>query len=210
MTVSNTAPPAGGPAASYAFDDGAGTTASDASGHGLTGTLANGPTWGAGKYGARSASTASNDYVDLGNPTALRLTGSMTISAWINSAAFPVDDAAVVSKRGSVGFQLDTTIDRGPRTIGFKLTNSSGADMIRYGATTLQLNTWYHIAGVYDAAAATMDVYLNGRARRRRARRHGHVVAAELDRERATSASEPAAGTTSTAGSTTSASTTAR
>ena len=34
--------------------------------------------------------------------------------------------------------------------------------MFRYGATTLQLNTWYHIAGVYDAAAQTLDVYLNG------------------------------------------------
>ena len=34
--------------------------------------------------------------------------------------------------------------------------------MIRYGATTLQPNTWYNIAGVYDAAAQTLHVYLNG------------------------------------------------
>jgi hypothetical protein len=34
--------------------------------------------------------------------------------------------------------------------------------MARYGATTLQLNQWYHISGVYDAAAQTLDVYLNG------------------------------------------------
>ena len=32
--------------------------------------------------------------------------------------------------------------------------------MIRYGATTLQTNTWYNIAGVYDAAAQTLHVYL--------------------------------------------------
>ena len=37
--------------------------------------------------------------MDLGNPAALQLTGSMTISAWINSSSFPVDDAAIVSKR---------------------------------------------------------------------------------------------------------------
>ena len=61
-----------------------------------------------------------------------------------------------------VGYQLDTTIDRGPRTIGFKLTSSSGADMFRYGATTLQANTWYHVTGVYDAATSTLHVYLNG------------------------------------------------
>ncbi len=88
----------------------------------------------------------------------------MTVSAWVNSAAFPVDDAAIVSKRanGEVGYQLDTTVDRGPRTIGFKLTNSSGGTMFRYGATTLQANTWYHVTGVYDAATSQLHVYLNG------------------------------------------------
>ena len=88
----------------------------------------------------------------------------MTVSAWIYATAFPGDDAAVVSNRTSpgVGFQLDTTVDTGRRTIGFKLTNSTGGDMIRYGATTLQPNTWYNIVGVYDAAAQTLHVYLNG------------------------------------------------
>ena len=60
------------------------------------------------------------------------------------------------------GYQLDTTIDRGPRTFGFKLTNSTGSDMSRYGATTLQTNTWYHVTGVYNAATSELHVYLNG------------------------------------------------
>ena len=34
--------------------------------------------------------------------------------------------------------------------------------MIRYGATALQPNTWYYVTGVYNAAAQTLDVYLNG------------------------------------------------
>ena len=34
--------------------------------------------------------------------------------------------------------------------------------MGRYGATPLVLGTWYHVAGVYDADARTLDVYLNG------------------------------------------------
>ena len=40
------APPA---IAAYAFNEGSGTTAADASGNGLTGTLTNGATWGAGR-----------------------------------------------------------------------------------------------------------------------------------------------------------------
>ena len=106
--------------AGYAFDEVSGTTAADASGHGIVGTLTNGPTYTAGKYGNALTLDGVNDYVNLGNPTALQLTGSMTISAWINSSSFPVDDAAIVSKRGPTGgFQLDTTIDEGARTIGF-------------------------------------------------------------------------------------------
>src|SRR5262249_51766224 len=104
-------------------------------------------------------------HVDLGNPPALQMTGSMTISAWIYSTAFPADDAAIVSKWDANtprGWQLDTTVDTGARTVRFKLTSAQGAFMIRYGATVLQLNTWYHVTGVYDATAQTLTVYLNG------------------------------------------------
>jgi glucose/arabinose dehydrogenase/PKD repeat protein len=162
VSIANGSGPPLGLVAGYAFDDGLGTVAADASGNGIIGTLANGATWAPGRYNGSIAFDGLDDQVDLGNPGSLQLTGSMTISAWINSDAFPVDDAAVVSKRGSVGFQLDTTIDRGPRTIGFKLTSTSGAGMYRYGATTMQTAAWYFIAGVYDATAATLSVYING------------------------------------------------
>src|SRR5215475_7468896 len=150
--------------AGYAFDEVSGTTASDASGHGIVGTLTNGPTFTAGKYGNAVALDGVNDFVNLGNPSALQFTGSMSVSAWVFLNSFPSDDAAVVSKRNGseIGYQLDITPDTGARTIGFKLTNSSGGTMFRYGATALQTNTWYHIAGVYDAANQTLNVYLNG------------------------------------------------
>jgi Concanavalin A-like lectin/glucanases superfamily len=86
----------------------------------------------------------------------------VTISAWIKFTSYPRDDAAIVSSHNGVGFQLDTTIDRGPRTIGFKLGSPCGLLMARYGKTTLALNTWYYVAGVYNAKAKTMDVYLSG------------------------------------------------
>ena len=150
--------------AGYAFNEASGTSAADASGHSIVGTLVNGPTFTTGKYSNAVSLDGVNDYVNLGNPSALQLTGSMTVSAWINSSSFPGDDAAIVSKRGNneIGFQLDTTVDKGPRTIGFKLTDSSGGQMFRYGATALQPNTWYYVTGVYNATTQTLDVYLNG------------------------------------------------
>ena len=150
--------------AGYAFNEVSGTTTADASGHGIVGTLTNGPTFTAGKYGNAVALDGVNDFVNLGNPTALQFTGSMTVSAWVYATSFPADDAAVVSKRtaGEIGYQLDITTDTGPRTIGFKLTNSSGGAMFRYGATTLQ-----PIPGTTSPASTTLptqtlDVYLNG------------------------------------------------
>jgi hypothetical protein len=148
--------------ASWQLDAKSGRVVLDTSGHALVGTFRAEPKQGAGVRGPAAVFDGAN-YVDFGRSTALRLAGSMTISAWINSSAYPADDAAIVSQlRTHRGYQLDTTIDQGPRTIGFKLSDACGNLMARYGATPLALHTWYHVAGVYDAAAQTLDVYLNG------------------------------------------------
>jgi hypothetical protein len=136
----------------------------DSSGHHLNGALHGQPVRVSGVMGGAIRFDGARDYIDFGHSTPLRLTGSMTITAWIRSTSFPFDDAVIVSQRNpNVGYQLDTTIDRGRRTIGFKLHNACGELMARYGATPLITGTWYHVAGVYDAKAKTMDVYLNGR-----------------------------------------------
>ena len=148
--------------AHWKLDESGGRAALDASGHGLIGRFRKAPIRVAGVMGSAPVFDGAN-YVDFGRSTALRLAGSMTISAWINSSSYPVDDAVIVSQlRVDRGYQLDTTIDEGPRTIGFKLSDARGKLMARYGATPLTLDTRYHVAGVYDAAAQTLDVYLNG------------------------------------------------
>lgn len=159
-TTSATAP--AGPVASYNFNEGSGTTSADISGNNNTATLS-GATWTASGHTGAAGVFSSSGYASIGNVAGLQITGSITVEAWVYATAWPGDDAAIVSKRDiSVGWQLDTTIDNGPRAIGFKATNSAGGFIARYGASTLAINTWYHIAGVYDATGATMHVYLNG------------------------------------------------
>jgi hypothetical protein len=102
------------------------------------------------------------DYLSVGRSHALTLTGSMTISAWIKPTSFPADDAAIVSAHNGVGYQFDTSVDSGPRTISLKLSNACGQLIARYGATALEVNRWYHVAGVYDADEQTIDVYVDG------------------------------------------------
>jgi len=149
--------------AHWKFDELDGIRAEDSSGRKRDGTLSGGVHRSTGVIGGAAAFDGRGNGVDFGRDTAFRLVGSMTISAWIKSTEYPRDDAAIVSSLGDVqGFQLDTTIDRGPRAIGFKLTDPCGEYMARYGATPLVLGVWYHVAGVYDAEKQSLDVYLNG------------------------------------------------
>ena len=82
--------------AAYSFNEGAGTTVADASGNGNTGTIV-GATWTtAGKYGNALSFNGTSSYVNLGNPTSLRLTGSMTLSAWVLATGNPPDDGQII------------------------------------------------------------------------------------------------------------------
>jgi Concanavalin A-like lectin/glucanases superfamily/VanZ like family len=151
----------------WKFDEGSGRFAFDSSGHELQGSFRHQARRTVGVRGGGVAVEGSKGYIDLGHSSAFRLAGSMTISTWINSSSFLEHDAPIVSQfQGETGYQrgyqLDTTMDQRLRVIGFKLTNSCGDLMARYGATPLLPGIWYYVAGVYDATARTMDVYLNG------------------------------------------------
>ena len=130
---------------------------------GLTGTIS-GATWTtAGKFGsALSFNGANNNYVDLGNPTSLNGTGSMTWAAWVEATATPKNDGNIVAKQNSSsGWQLKSTPDTGPQTFAISVSGNSGFAQ-RNSVTIRSLNTWYHVAGVYNSAARTLDIYVNG------------------------------------------------
>lgn len=145
-----------------------GTTAYDRSGTGSNGTLTNGPIRAIGKVGQGLSFDGSNDYIGLGNPTNLQLTGSMTVSTWAKIQGTPdASDYIAISK--SDGGNTDYgwmfaagTVDNGPLQSYFEVAINASSVAQRYLATTLSTNTWYHIVGVYDASAQTINIYLNG------------------------------------------------
>jgi glucose/arabinose dehydrogenase/chitodextrinase len=152
--------------AAYSFAEAGGSTAGDASGNSNTGTI-NGATWtSAGRYGSALSFNGTSSYVDLGNPSSLRITGSMTWSAWIYATADPVDDGQIIAKSagggGSTGWQFKTSPDTGPHTFGVGVSSNGTAITQRYSTTIRNLNTWYFVAGVYDASAQALHIYVNG------------------------------------------------
>lgn len=153
----------GGLEAHWTFEGLGSQRVPDASGREIEGTIHGHATAAKSPRGGALIFEGEENYASFGQPPSLRLTGSLTLSAWINAASFPRDDAAIVSAHDGLGFQLDTTLDSGPRTVGFKLGGACGPIMARYGATALVTGKWYFVAGVYDADRRTMDVYVDGK-----------------------------------------------
>jgi hypothetical protein len=47
------------------------------------------------------------------------------------------------------------------RTFGIAVSDGT-THIQRYSRTVITLNTWYFVAGAYNASARTLDIYVNG------------------------------------------------
>jgi fibronectin type 3 domain-containing protein len=152
-----------GPLAAYAFNEGTGTTTADVSGNNVTGTL-HGATWTAsGKNGSALSFNGSTGYVDIGRPSVLNATGSMTWESWVYVASNPPDDGQIVAlSDDNSGWQLKTTPDTGARTFGIAISADGASHTQRYSKTVVAPNTWYHVAAVYNSTVQTLDIFVNG------------------------------------------------
>ena len=102
VTVSNAAPPPpSGLVAAYAFEEGVGTSAADATGKLHTGAVS-GATWiTAGMYGKALSFDGVNDWVTVADANDLDLTNGMTLpEAWVRPAAL-TGWKTVVMKEGT-------------------------------------------------------------------------------------------------------------
>src|SRR5262249_23668748 len=142
----------------YSFNEGAGTTVTDLSGNGNHGTIAGAVWTSGGKYGKALSFDGVSSYVGLRNPAPLQPTRSMTWSAWVNAAGTPADDGQIIAKSDDgPGWQLKTSPDTGPHTFGVGVSGVGAAGRTqRYSRTIRALNTWYYVAGVFNAPAQTL------------------------------------------------------
>src|SRR5206468_11694263 len=75
--------------AAYSFNEGTGTTVSDASGTGNTGTIANATSTTAGRYGNAIVFNGTNAWILIDDSLSLHLTTGMTLEAWVNPFVIP-------------------------------------------------------------------------------------------------------------------------
>jgi hypothetical protein len=147
--------------AHWTFDDGAGPTASDSSGHCFVGTLQGGAGWGPGRIGLSSLDlqAASTAFVDVPGAV-LNTTQPYTATAWAFFRRVDIFQTILgIDGDSEQAFQLQINATR--FSITARPADSSTATSIHVlGVVTPQANVWYHLAVVFDGA--NLKLYVNG------------------------------------------------
>jgi hypothetical protein len=143
--------------AAYAFDEATGTTVTDSSGLGNTGSISGATRVAAGKFGGALSFDGTSNWVTVPHSASLSLTNGMTVEAWIQTSS-PTNWRCVAMKERSGGLSYALYAgDISGRAAGYIRRTS---DIDATASTVLPVNVWVHVATTYDGA--TLRTYVNG------------------------------------------------
>jgi hypothetical protein len=148
----------------WKLDEESGTSAADSSGRATAATLGGGSSWTDGWLDGALALDGVNGYAQTGAPAVNTRTG-FTVAAWTQLDYLPTADAAAVAQPGAraAGFQLGFDKEQGRWVLGMAATDTDSAALVRTRSDAVPAPLeWTHIAGVYDALAGELRIYVNG------------------------------------------------
>ena len=146
----------------WKLDDGSGTSATDASTNGNTGTLTNSPTWTTGQIGSAVDLDGTDDYINFG-ATYNYTSSDFSISHWAKFDSLTTDTGGqgpLTIYKGA--YQVNGYYAQVSTTGGVSFfTNQSGASQASSTATgVIVAGNWYHMT--YVRRGATVQIYING------------------------------------------------
>ena len=154
------------PVAEWKFEEGTGASASDASGQAVNALALRGnAAWTTGGVGSHALqfSGRPGSFGEIARPV-VDTTRSFTVTACVKVnriggyQTFVSEDGQRIS-----GFFLQLRDDSGEFAITMPSNDGTvGDSAIAASDIAPAPNTWYHLAGVYDAAAKTLALYVNG------------------------------------------------
>src|SRR5258705_908238 len=125
--------------AAYSFNEGTGTTVTDLSGNGNTGTVS-ATTWStAGKYGGALSFNGTSAVVTIPDSASLRLTTAMTLEAWVRPTTVTSWGRAGIYK-GNGDHYLMATSSNASRPAAGGIFGGSGTNA--FGTAGPVVNTW--------------------------------------------------------------------
>lgn len=148
--------------AHWPLNEGYGNTVGDVSGNKLKGTLIHGASWVKDK--ARFVVRLQDrhgQYIDLGNPPEVQLTGPLTLEGWFkyepSEVAYPALFGKGYEQTGAYSLHL-----RPGLTVWFEIDGEDGSRNIHNPTNRALIpGSWCHIVATYDGEV--MRVYINGR-----------------------------------------------
>jgi hypothetical protein len=150
--------------AHWNFNEGAGSTLGESI-NGLNGTI-HGATWTQGVAGSALSFDGSNDYVEMQVPNTLKIDLPFTFSAWVKVHARSTKQQYIIVNDDSVSQYLGAVVSimpSGVLGIGYNDggPGTSSDRRSKIGNTSLNLDTWYHIA-VIMSGPTNMHTFING------------------------------------------------
>jgi hypothetical protein len=153
--------PGNGPASNWPLD---GNAKDESLLGGRNGTAAGNVTWTPGATGSAVELDGSGGHVSAPNP--VRTDGSFSVAAWVELGQANDVSRIAVSQDGQeiLGFTLE--YDGGAKNWVFAMPENDAAvptgwDVARAPGLAVA-GTWTHLAGVYDASASEIRLYVNG------------------------------------------------
>jgi hypothetical protein len=100
-----------------------------------------------------------DDYVDCGNDASLRITGSLTMEAWINPDRDTTDEQILGRQAGPGDYHYAIQYSNGKARVA---VSDSGTNWTyRDSSNVYGTGSWIHIVGVFNSIAQTLDVFVN-------------------------------------------------
>lgn len=156
-----------GPVAEWKFDENTGTTSvNDITGNNNTGTMEGDMTakdWVRGKYGSALNFDKTDNRIDAGDTTSLRLTSAGTAEAWIYPRSYPgASQWQIVLNKGSWGDgrnYYSIYFDSG--SFRTDIGGASASNNATLAKENIPLNSWSHVVSVWNGTS--LNLYINGR-----------------------------------------------
>lgn len=129
----------------------------DNSGNGTTLTNNSSTAYSTGKFGLAIEPDGTADYMEAADNATLSITGSLTLSAWINN-----DDTTgsqnIIGKWDGTNNSYLLALEGDE----LRMYIDSASNYQTTTSANLGSNSFVHVAGVYDANAQTVKLYVNG------------------------------------------------